>query len=146
MRKISPTRWRLNSTSFNLARLVGPAAAGLLISAVGTGWVFLINAGSYAVVITSLACLRTAELHVRVRTPRSWRSFTEGFAYVGKRPDLKAILLMMFLIGTFGMNYPIFISTMSVKVLPCRRQRIWRAVVDDGDRLGHRRPAGCETG
>ncbi len=106
----------LNSTSFNLARLVGPAAAGLLISAVGTGWVFLINAGSYAVVITSLACLRTAELHVRVRTPRSWRSFTEGFAYVGKRPDLKAILLMMFLIGTFGMNYPIFISTMSVKV------------------------------
>src|SRR6202012_3226741 len=42
--------------------------------------------------------------------------FSEGFRYVWSRPDLKAILVMLFLIGTFGLNFPIFISTMAVGV------------------------------
>jgi MFS family permease len=106
----------LNSTSFNAARMIGPAIAGILIAAVGTGWVFVMNAASFAAVICSLSLLRIGELHLRTRAPRTRGSFLEGFRYVWKRPDLKTILLMVFLIGTFGLNFPIFISTMAVTV------------------------------
>ncbi len=64
----------------------------------------------------SLSLLHIGELRPRPRAPRSKGSFMEGFRYVWKRPDLKALLLMLFLIGTFGLNFPIFISTMSVSV------------------------------
>ncbi len=106
----------LNSTSFNAARMIGPAIAGLLIAAVGSGWVFLINAASFAAVLVSLSLLRVHQLHRSDKAPRSRGSLAEGFRYVWRRPDLKAILFMIFLIGTFGLNFPIFISTMSVTV------------------------------
>ncbi|MED5616832.1 MFS transporter [Janthinobacterium sp. P210005] len=104
----------LNSTSFNAARMLGPAVAGLLISSVGSGWVFIINAVSFAAVIGSLLLLRV-ELLRRAPRPKATRaSLGDGFRYVRQRPDLMAILLMLFLIGTFGLNFPIFLSTMSV--------------------------------
>lgn len=106
----------LNSTSFNAARMIGPAVAGVLIAAVGTGWVFLINAASFVAVIGSLGLLRVGEFHPISRAARTRGSFAEGFRSVWKRPDLKAALLMLFLIATFGLNFPIFISTMSVTV------------------------------
>jgi MFS family permease len=106
----------LNSTSFNAARMIGPAVAGVLIAWVGSGWVFLINALSFAAVLCSLSLLRLNELHRINRAPRARGSLAEGFRYVAKRPDLKVILVMIFLIGTFGLNFPIFISTMSVTV------------------------------
>jgi MFS family permease len=106
----------LNSTSFNTARMIGPAVAGVLIAAVGSGWVFVINAVSFATVLCSLSLLRVDELHLSGRAPRTEGGFAEGFRYIWKRPDLKTILLMLFLIGTFGLNFPIFISTMSVIV------------------------------
>jgi MFS family permease len=106
----------LNSTSFNAARMIGPAVAGVLIAGVGCGWVFLINAASFAAVLCSLALLRVKDLHVSDKAVRARGSLAEGFRYVWKRPDLKAILFMLFLIGTFGLNFPIFISTMSVTV------------------------------
>jgi MFS family permease len=106
----------LNSTSFNAARMVGPAVAGVLIASVGTGSAFLINAGSFGAVLCSLALLRANELHTSGKAPRTPGSLGQGFRYVSRRPDLKAILLMLFLIGTFGLNFPIFISTMSVMV------------------------------
>jgi MFS family permease len=106
----------LNSTSFNSARMIGPAIAGVLIAGVGTGWVFLINAASFAAVIGSLNLLRVGALHRTTKALRARGSFAEGFRYVRKRPDLKAVLLMLFLIGTFGLNFPIYISTMAVSV------------------------------
>ncbi|HZD30161.1 MAG TPA: MFS transporter [Candidatus Angelobacter sp.] len=106
----------LNSTSFNAARMIGPAAAGVLIAAIGTGWVFVLNAISFAAVLGSLILLRVGELHRSDRAVRAQGSLAEGFRYVWKRADLKAVLLMLFLIGTFGLNFPIFISTMSVMV------------------------------
>jgi MFS family permease len=106
----------LNSTSFNAARMIGPAIAGILIAAVGAGWVFLINAVSFAAVLCSLSFLRSGELHLKSRAKRTRGSLAEGFRYIWKRPDLKAVLLMIFLVGTFGLNFPIFISTMSVTV------------------------------
>jgi MFS family permease len=106
----------LNSSSFNAARMIGPAVAGALIAAVGSGWVFLINAASFVAVLGSLGLLRLSELHPQVRASRTHGSFVEGFRYVWKRPDLQVILLMLFFIATFGLNFQIFISTMSVTV------------------------------
>jgi MFS family permease len=106
----------LNSTSFNAARMIGPAIAGVLIASVGSGWVFLINAASFIAVLCSLAMLRTGELYHSSRAVRTPGSLIDGFRYVSRRPDLKAVMVMLFLIGTFGMNFPIFISTMSVTV------------------------------
>lgn len=111
-----PNAVALNSTSFNAARMVGPAVAGALIAAIGSGWVFLLNAASFLAVIASLLLLRPETL-IRDDRPRPGRgALIEGFTYVWGRPDLKALLVMLFLVGTFGMNYPIFISTMSVNV------------------------------
>ena len=104
----------LNSTSFNAARMVGPAVAGVLIASAGTGWVFVINALSYLGVLLSLAMLRVADLHRRGKAPRAEGGLLAGLRYVWSRPDLKAVLFMLFLLGTFGLNFPIFISTMAV--------------------------------
>jgi MFS family permease len=106
----------LNSTSFNAARMIGPAVSGVVIAAIGTGWAFLINGVSFVAVLISLAFLRIAELRPNARAPRARGNFTEGLRYVWRRPDLRAILVMLFLIGTFGLNFPIFISTMAVSI------------------------------
>jgi MFS family permease len=106
----------LNSTSFNAGRMIGPAVAGILIAAVGSGWAFLINAASFVAVLCALGFLRTDEFHLKTKALRAPGSLIEGFRYVWRRPDLKAVLLMLFLIGTFGLNFPIFISTMAVTV------------------------------
>jgi len=111
-----PNAVALNSTSFNAARMIGPAIAGLLIAGVGSGWVFLINALSFTAVLGSLSLLRANKLRPVDRAVRARGGFAEGFRYVLRRPDLKAILFMLFLVGTFGLNFPIFISTMSVTV------------------------------
>ncbi len=106
----------LNSTSFNAARMVGPAIAGMLLASVGTGWAFMINAGSYLAVLASLWRLRTDRLHASARAAPKGQGFVEGLRYVRQRPDLRAIFWMLFLIGTFGLNFTIFISTMAVSV------------------------------
>lgn len=106
----------LNSTSFNAARMIGPAIAGIIIAGIGTGWAFLINGASFAAVLISLGLLRVADLRPNARARRARGSFTEGVRYVWGRPDLRAILLMLFLIGTFGLNFPIFIATMAVGI------------------------------
>lgn len=104
----------LNSASFNAARMIGPALGGILIVLVGTGWVFLINAGTFLAMLVGLACIRVRELVPRVRATGAAR-LSEGFRYVARRPDLLVIFTMVFLLGAFGMNFPIFASTMAIE-------------------------------
>jgi len=105
----------LNSTSFNAARMVGPAVAGVVIAATGPGEAFLLNSLSFVAVLASLACLRKSELFPRHQSAgQANASLMDGFRYVWLRPDLRAVLSMLFLVATFGLNFPIFISTMSV--------------------------------
>src|SRR6202044_795381 len=111
-----PNAVALNSTSFNAARMVGPAVAGVVIAAIGTGWAFLINGASFVAVLLSLSLLRTSDLRPNARAESTKGSFIEALRYAWGRADLKAILVMLFLIGTFGLNFPIFISTMAVNV------------------------------
>lgn len=106
----------LNSASFNTARLIGPAVAGLLTAVIGAGWVFLINAATFGAVLISLMTLRRDQLFRSERAKRKRGGLIDGFRYVRNRPDIIVILVMVFLIGTFGLNFPIFISTMSVSV------------------------------
>ena len=111
----------LNSTSFNAGRMVGPAVAGIVIAKVGTGWAFAINGLSFAAVLISMSLFRVSELYPNTRVQQTGGGFREGFRYVRGRPDLRAILIMLFLIGTFGLNFPIFTSTMAVKVFHTER-------------------------
>jgi MFS family permease len=100
----------------NAAQMIGPSVAGIVIAAVGSGWAILINGASFGAVLASLFYLRMSELHPNTRASQARGNLVEGFRYVRSRPDIWAILWMLFLIGTFGLNFPIFIATMSVTI------------------------------
>ncbi|MGM7671703.1 MFS transporter [Microbacterium sp. A93] len=104
----------LNSASFNMARLIGPAVGGLLIVAVGTGWVFVLNAVTFLAMLVALVLIRSRELLPRTKS-KGRNGLAEGFRYVWGRSDLKITFVMVFLIGAFGMNFPIFASTMALE-------------------------------
>ena len=111
----------LNSASFNLARVVGPALSGFLIAALGsgvraTGLVILVNAVSYLAVIGALQLMRTDELAPVVRAPRGKGMISDGIRYVRSRPDLKLILVAVFFAGTFGMNFQMTSALMATQV------------------------------
>jgi MFS family permease len=106
----------LNSASFNAARMIGPAVAGVLIAAVGSGAAFLLNAASFLAVLAALGFIRAGSLHRPGRSGPEAGGLVEGLRYVWGKPDLRAVLVMLFLIGTFGLNFPVFISTMAATV------------------------------
>ncbi|GAA2810331.1 MFS transporter [Saccharopolyspora taberi] len=95
----------LNSMTFNLARIVGPALAGLLITGIGTGWVFLLNGLSSAAVVLGLVLMDVTRLHRAKRAPKSPGQLREGLRYVRKRPELVTVLMLMMCLSTFGMNF-----------------------------------------
>ncbi|CAL9536908.1 Enterobactin exporter EntS [Streptomyces sp. enrichment culture] len=100
----------LNSANFQSARLVGPAVAGLLITGVGTGWAFFLNGVSFVAPLTGLLLMRARELHTVERTPRGKGQLREGLHYVAGRPDLLWTIVLVGFIGTFGFNFPVFLS------------------------------------
>jgi MFS family permease len=111
----------LNSASFNLARVMGPAASGLLIAALGsgvraTGVVIMLNGISYLAVIGALQLMRPHELSPMARAPRGKGMIRDGVRYVRGRPDLKLILVAAFFAGTFGMNFQMTSALMATQV------------------------------
>lgn len=106
----------LNSVTFNLARIAGPALAGVLIAAVGTGWVFLGNAAFTVAVIVGLALMRASELFRSEPTGRSPGQLVEGLRYVRGRPDLMLPMALVFVVGTFGLNFPVTMALMAKEV------------------------------
>jgi len=103
----------LNSAVFNLARIVGPAVAGVVIGFVGTPAAFFLNAASYLAVIVSLAAMRPGELHPAERVARARGQLREGLAYVRSRSDLMLTMVLVFFIATFGMNFQVTTALMS---------------------------------
>ncbi|MGM1064012.1 MFS transporter [Saccharothrix sp. Mg75] len=103
----------LNSMTFNLARMVGPAVAGVLIIVVGTGWVFLVNAVSFLGVLLGLVLMNPRELHRGDPVPREKGQLREGLRYVRKRPDLVILLFMVFFISTFGLNFYVTLAVLA---------------------------------
>ncbi len=111
-----PNAVALNSMNFNLARMVGPAVAGLVIAAFGTGWAFLGNAASSIAVLAGLALMRSAELTPSEPVRRQPGQYRAALRYVRTRSDLMLPMLLMFIVGTFGMNFQINIALFAKQV------------------------------
>ncbi|GAB2823193.1 MFS transporter [Actinoallomurus bryophytorum] len=106
----------LNSAIFNTARIVGPAIAGVLIALIGTGPVFIVNAASFGAVLLGLYLMREDELYVRERVPRAKGQLREGLHYVRERRDLVMLLIIVFFVAAFGMNFQMTTALMSREV------------------------------
>jgi len=108
-----PNAIALNSAVFNLARIAGPAAAGLVIAAVGTSAAFFLNAASYLTVIVSLKMMRPSELRPVEPVARARGQLREGLAHVRSRPELLLTMALVFFVATFGMNFQVTTALMS---------------------------------
>jgi MFS family permease len=106
----------LNSAVFNLARIAGPAVAGLVISLVGTPTAFLVNAASYGAVLISLKLMRPGDLHAVPPRPRAKGQLREAMSYVKARPALWMTMVLIFFVATFGMNFQVTNALMSRQV------------------------------
>lgn len=111
-----PNAVGLSTASFNLGRVLGPSAAGLLIAAVGTGWVFLLNALAFSAVLVALLGVHTDELRVPVTPSRDNGGLRAGLRYVWVRPELVMVLVVAFFVGTFGLNFNLYLATMTSQV------------------------------
>lgn len=97
----------LNSATFNVARVLGPVAAGLMVNAIGTGPVFLVNGLSFAAVIIGLLAMRVSELHAAPVVQRGPGQLREALRYVKARPDLLLPIVLIGVVGTFGFNFAV---------------------------------------
>ena len=104
----------LNSASFHAGRLIGPGVAGLLIAAYGTGVAMGANAASFAVLLLALAAMRTGELHP-APLARGKGQIRAGVAYVRGRPDIQLVMALVFVLGTFGLNFQLTIALMATR-------------------------------
>lgn len=105
----------LNSANFNLGRLIGPAVSGILIKYFHTGPSFLLNAGTFLMVIVALVRMRPEDLH-RLPKDDKDRRIMEGLRYIKSRHDLVAIIATVFFASTFGLNFQIFNALISTKI------------------------------
>jgi len=105
----------LNSANFNAGRLVGPAISGFVIAAVGNGPSFIYNALSYLFVISALLVMRESEFFIPEKK-ETQGNIREGMKYVAARPDLYVIMLVVFFVATFGLNFQIYNALMATTV------------------------------
>jgi MFS family permease len=103
----------LNSTSFNVARLLGPAVAGFLIASVGLGWVFVINGITYVATIAALLLMRNGELVSLDRAVRGRGQIREGLRYVKRRADVVVIMVIVGSVSMFGLNFQLTSALMA---------------------------------
>jgi MFS family permease len=110
-----PNAVGLNSTNFNVGRLIGPGLSGLLIAAYGTGVSFLFNGISYLFVILALISIRENELFIEPKKSSSTK-IREAMEYVAARPDILAVMITVFFATSFGLNFNIFNTMMATQV------------------------------
>src|SRR5260370_3503841 len=115
-RVVMPKAIAINSATFNLARILGPAVAGLVISLAGTPIAFIVNAASYGAVLAGLGLMRTSELRPVEPTPRAKGQVREALRYVKARPSLWMPMLLVFFVATFGMNFQVTTALRSREV------------------------------
>ena len=102
----------LNSASFNAGRLVGPGVAGVIIAVLGIWQAFAVNTLSFLFVIAALLAMDIDDL-MPAPLARGRGSIVEGFRYVRQRGDLKVIFFLIFVMGTFGMNFQVTTALMA---------------------------------
>lgn len=111
-----PNAIALNSVSWAASRMIGPAAAGFAIEALGLGPSFLANAASNCAVAVVLTFLPSVSGHHEIQTEAPSGGLGEGFRHIARRPDIRAVFVMMLLTALIGFNFPIFVSAMTVRV------------------------------
>lgn len=114
--RLLPNAVALNSGNFHLARLTGPAIAGLLIAAVGAGWAFAFNAASFVAMIVAILGMNPADFQPAPRTSAGLSALRDGLAYVITHRHILLTLVLVFFIGTFGLNFPIFLTAYTVQI------------------------------
>ena len=97
----------LNSTTVNVARVIGPTIAAILIGTIGIGWCFVLNAVSFMFVIASLVSLDARRLHQIPPVPRTPGQLSEGVRYAARVPAIARPLLMMAVVGTFTFEFEV---------------------------------------
>jgi MFS family permease len=114
-----PNAIALNSSLFNTARIFGPALAGVLIAAVGTGWCFAINTVSYVAVLGGLLAMRVSELYPLLDRgrPTLWRGTREGFAYAVHNRTVLVTLAMTAVFTAVGFNFNILLPLLAKTTL-----------------------------
>jgi MFS family permease len=114
-----PNAVALNSSLFNIARIFGPAIAGVLIAAVGAGWCFAINAVSFLAVLVALLAMRVSELVPLAdrRRPTLWRGTREGLVYARRTRTVAVILAMMVVFSSICFNFNILLPLLAKTTL-----------------------------
>jgi MFS family permease len=114
-----PNAIALNSSLFNTARIFGPALAGVLIAAVGSGWCFAINTASYLAVLGGLLAMRVSELYPLLdrRRPTMWRGTREGFAYALRNRTVLVTIVMTAVFSAVGFNFNILLPLLAKNTL-----------------------------
>ena len=108
-----PNAVGLNSASFNAARLIGPGVAGFAIAAVGPGWVFIVNAATFAFTIAALMMMRTGDLFPIAHAERAKGQLREGIAYVRSRTDIVLIMVVVGSVSALGLNFQLTSAVMA---------------------------------
>ena len=114
-----PNAVALNSGLFNGSRVIGPAIAGLVIAAVGTGLCFVLNAVSFLAVLTALLLVREEELRPIERDPsaRVVDGLRRAFGHVWNDPQLRLILSVVFVVSTVGFNFHVLVPLLAADTL-----------------------------
>jgi MFS family permease len=107
----------LNSVLVNVARVIGPAVAGILIATVGEGPCFLLNAASFVAVVFSLVTMDVSALSPTNPTPRAKGQLREGLRYVRSTPGLAIPLLMMGAVGCLTYEFQVSLPVMASRGL-----------------------------
>ena len=114
--KSLPNAIGLNSASFNSSRLIGPALAGFLIQATGTGWAFIINGISFAATIIGLMCMRQVELRIVESAKKEKGQIRQAVRYIRHRPEIWLIIIIMGVTSCLGFNSQLTIGMMATQV------------------------------
>lgn len=108
--RLLPNAISLNSSTFQLGALIGPAVGGIAISAVGSGWAFVINAGACLVVVTALSLMNTKELLQSPVAARGKGQLAEGLRYAKKKPSILLTIIMLGAVAMFAYTMPVLLA------------------------------------
>jgi len=107
----------INSSMVNVARLIGPAIAGIVIAASSEGWCFLIDGISYSAVIVSLLLMRVHVAQIGRHAASMFEQLREGWSYVSTFTPVRTILTLFALVSLMGMPYTVLMPVFAGKIL-----------------------------
>jgi MFS family permease len=107
----------INSSMVNVARLIGPSLAGMLIAATSEGYCFLVDGISYIAVIASLLAMKVSVLPARRVATSMWHEMHEGWTYVSGFVPIRIILSLFALVSLMGMPFVVLMPIFAARVL-----------------------------